>query len=47
MESPCVFELQIFTVHIFIAVYFEHAIFNPLQLAKCKYVNCSENISES
>ena len=40
-------ELQTFTVHTVIAIYLEHAIFNLLQPAKCKYANCSENKSES
>ena len=47
MGNPFLSELQIFTVHFVIAVYLEHAIFNPLQPAKCKYANCSENESES
>ena len=46
-ESPYYYELHFFTVHFVIAVYLAHAIFNPLQSCKRKYMNCSKNESES
>ena len=44
---PYFIELLIFTVHFLLTFYLEHVIFNLLQLAKCEYMNCSENESES